>query len=421
MMNRRSVLRGLGGIAMVPTFMQSLAAEEATGGSGPILVCILLSGGNDGLNTVVPLQQYGSYVKLRTPGSPPPNQALAYSEGALQTLAFDATPTNSPGMATTYGFAPGMDAMRLLYAEGHLAVIAGVGLPKAETNPLSHQNGVWDWLTGQINVQNTPSAGWLGLSLSKAGGSLGPTASFTGASALVNSMTNQGLVINSPMDGFGVAYGNSDDYSKLVSVFNQLAAQTPATKTGAVNQSQLETALMDISTVKTYAKKNPASNYSLPTYLDYQLRDIARMIEAGSGIRGFFASQGGYDTHSAQALTQPILLNQLSESLAQFYYYLQSKGLSKDVVVMTMSDFGRRPFANLTFGTDHGGSSVSFVLGDRVKGGVYGGYPSLKKFDANQNLALSVDFRNVLSDLIVSMGGNAATILGQTWPSLGFI
>ena len=113
------------------------------------------------------------------------------------------------------------------------------------------------------------------------------------------------------------------------------------------------------------------------------------------------------------------MLQQLSFSLLQFYTYLQKEGASKNVIIMTLSDFGRRPAANLDFGTDHGGATVSFVLGDPVTGGVYGTYPSLIKFDVNDNLKMNVDFRNVLSDLIVAMGGNPTPILGETWPSLG--
>ncbi len=108
-------------------------------------------------------------------------------------------------------------------------------------------------------------------------------------------------------------------------------------------------------------------------------------------------------------------------SLSQFYTYLHGKGLSGNVTIATISDFGRTPGANLSLGTDHGAASVAFVLGDRVKGGVYGNYPSLTKFDPNGNLAVNVDFRNVLSDLIGAMGGNAKTILGTTYPRLGFI
>ena len=421
MINRRNVLQGLGGIAIAPAFFQSLASAQ-TAPNGTIVVCILLAGGNDGLNTVVPLQQYGSYTKLRTPAPAPNGLALAYTQAQLAPLAFNSTPSTSPGLSTEYAFAPGMDAMRLLYAGGNLAVVAGVGLPKAETNPLSHLNGQLDWLTGQINIANAPSTGWLGVTLDGTpAGKLGTTASFGGSTPLVNGRSGPGLVINPPMDYFGVSYGTSDNYDKLVNAYHRIGVLPAGDATSAYTQSRLAEALADIGTIHSYAKREQPAAYATPTYLDLQLRDIGRMIAAGAGIRGFYAVQGGYDTHSAQIQAQPLLLQQLSEALAQFYDYLQRQGVSKNVVVMTMSDFGRRPGANLDFGTDHGGSSISFVLGDQVRGGVYGAYPSLKSFDPNGNLKLSVDFRNVLSDLIGAMGGSPASVVGEAWPALGFI
>ncbi len=421
MINRRNVLQGLGGIAIAPTFFQGIAAAE-TAPEGAIVVCIMLAGGNDGLNTVVPLKQYGAYNRLRTPAPAPQNLALAYTQEALQPLAFDSTPSTPPGLATEFAFAPGMDAMRLLYAGGKLAVVAGVGLPKAETNPLSHQNGQWDWLSGQINVGSTPPTGWLGLTLDNAAaGSLGPTASMGGSSSLISGRKSLGLVINPPMDNFGVSYGSSDNYDRLLSAYRQIAILPGSSKTSTYNQVQQQEALADIKVIHDYARQQQARTYATPTYLDYQLRDIGRLIAAGAGIRGFYAIQGGFDTHGEQILSHPMLLQQLSQSLAQFYGFLQEQGVSKNVIIMTMSDFGRRPAANLDFGTDHGGSSVSFVLGDPVKGGVYGAYPSLTKFDVNGNLALSVDFRNVLSDVIGRMGGSAARVLGEDWPKLGFL
>ena len=421
MISRRHVLRGLGGIAMAPTFFQSLAAQEATS-SNTILVCVMLAGGNDGLNTVIPLAQYGNYAKLRTPAAPPQGLALAYTTDALAATAFDANPATAPADASQYAFAPSMTAMRALYATGHLAVVTGVGLPKAETNPLSHLNGSLDWLTGQINVGGKPPAGWLGLTLDgAAAGKLGPTASMGGSTPLLTGATGQGLVINPPIDYFGVSYGTSDDYNALVRAYRHIGILPAGDPTAAFDQAQMVAATGDIVTVQQDAHRVAAKDYPVPTWLDYQLRDVARLIVAGAGIRGFYAVQGGYDTHSSQALYQPALLGQLSNSLAQFYAYLQAKAASSNVIVMTMSDFGRRPGANLDFGTDHGGATVSFVLGDGVTGGVYGTYPSLRSFDPNGNLKQNVDFRNVLSDLIGSMGGNPTPILGETWTRLGFV
>jgi uncharacterized protein (DUF1501 family) len=421
MIKRRNVLRGLGGIAVAPMFLQSLAAHEASN-SDTILVCVFMAGGNDGLNTVVPLKQYGSYYTLRTPAQPPQGLALAYTQAQLAPLAFDTNYATPANQATQFAFAPGMDPMRALYAGGHLAVVAGVGLPKAETNPMSHLNGQLDWLTGQINVGGTPPSGWLGLTLDGAGaGKLGATASLSGSTPLLIGNTAQGLVINPPMDYFGVNYSNTDDWNALTTAYRHIGVLPVTNATATYDQAQLQTALGDIGVIQHYAKAHPAKDYPTPTWLDYQLRDIARLIESQAGIRGFFAEQGSYDSHSSQAQTQPLLLSQLSTSLSQFYSYLQAKGVSKNVVIMTMSDFGRRPAANLDFGTDHGGASVSFVLGDSVNGGVFGDYPSLTKFDTNGNLKENVDFRNVLSDLIVTMGGNPTPILGETWPSLGFV
>jgi uncharacterized protein (DUF1501 family) len=145
------------------------------------------------------------------------------------------------------------------------------------------------------------------------------------------------------------------------------------------------------------------------------------MIMGKSGIRGYTAVSYGYDTHSDQNDSHPALVQDFSTSIQQFYTYLQQKKLSKNVVIVTISDFGRTPHANLSLGTDHGGASVAFVLGDQVKGGVYGTYPSLKTFDTNGNLVVNVDFRNMLSDVIRAMGGNATAVLGKTYPKLGFI
>jgi len=111
----------------------------------------------------------------------------------------------------------------------------------------------------------------------------------------------------------------------------------------------------------------------------------------------------------------------VSDSISGFYNYLKAKKLSKNVVIVTISDFGRTAAANLSLGTDHGTASTAFVIGDMVTGGVYGDYPSLTNLDPNNNLVVNVDFRNMLSDIITAMGGNAKTVLGQTFPKLGFI
>jgi uncharacterized protein (DUF1501 family) len=420
LIKRRHVLGSLGGMAMVPLLFESLLANESSG-NNTILVVIYMSGGNDGLNTVVPLPQYGEYYKLRTPGDPPPGQNMAYSLDDLSLLAFDSNPSIPPLSATEFAFAPSMVAMRDLYATGNLAVIHGVGLPLAEINGLSHSNATMDWMTGQINIGLIQPLGWLGQTLDPVpGGALGSAASLSGNAMVLMGAKTTPMVINPPMDYFDVGYGTSDSQSKLADAYDGIAKIAAQSTAGQFDETVMQTALNDIKVVHKIADKEKAKDYPLPSWLDYQLRDIGRLIAGGSGVRGFFAAQGGYDTHGQQELYQPLLLSQLGEAIVNFYEYLSSAGVEKNVVVMTVSDFGRRPYANLDFGTDHGAASVSFVFGNMVKGGTYGNYPSLKKFDPNGNLRVNVDFRNVLSDLITAMGGNPVPIVG-TWPSLGFI
>jgi uncharacterized protein (DUF1501 family) len=319
-----------------------------------------------------------------------------------------------------------MTEMRTLYAGGHLAVIAGVGLPPAEINALSHSNAWNDWMTGQININLTGGLppGWMGLALDNATvGPLGPTASLASSQQIIVGKKHSGLVLGS-VDGYRLSTSESDNNEQLLRAFNDEMKLTPDTTPGLYDQGVALDALAAVHDMKGVAGRAQLKDYPKQiSYLDYQLFNIAQLIAGGSGIRGYLAVQYGYDTHSAQNSGgyHPLLLNQLSYSMSKFYGFLQKKSLSSNVVIITISDFGRRPEANLDFGTDHGCGTVGFVLGDKVKGGVYGDYPSLHHFDPNGNLVMKVDFRNMLSDIITFMGGNPTAVLGKTYPRLGFL
>ncbi len=418
LIKRRSVLKSLAGAACTPLFLEAMSAEAATAGD-LIVVVIGLNGGNDGLNTVIPLKQYGLYNALRSPAGS--GGSIAYSQSQLALTAFDSTVSHIPSASTQYAFAPSMTAMRQLYATGKLAVINGIGLPSAELAPQSHFAGWSDWSTGQINVDGASiPPGWLGAALTGlSSGALGPTASVAGAEIVTASALSQGLVVDSPSNfNLNIPYyfpqfALGEAFQKMLSL---KSANTVATGARGVTTATLNA----VNAMQSYAQL--ASDY--PTNLSdlgRQLQAITQMIAGKSGIRGYVAVTYGYDTHSGQNNTHPGLVGDLSTSLQQFYTYLQQKKLSQNVLIVTISDFGRTPSANLSLGTDHGSASTAFVLGDMVKGGVYGNYPGLKTFDSTGNLAVNVDFRNMLSDVIQALGGNATTVLGKTYPKLGFI
>jgi uncharacterized protein (DUF1501 family) len=249
LIKRRNILGSLGGLAVAPLFCDSLAAAEP-GTNNLILVTILLSGGNDGLNTVVPLGQYGQYYKLRTPATAPPGLNMAYRESDLELLAFNSDPSVPPLQSTEYAFAPSMLAMRDLYTTGKLAVVAGVSLPLAEINALSHANATMDWMTGQINIGVVEPPGWLGLTLDGVNaGTLGATASLSGSTQLLVGNKAEGLVINPPMDYFGVSYGVSDSAAKLQGAYKKIGVLPALSPSGLADQAIMQTALTDISAV----------------------------------------------------------------------------------------------------------------------------------------------------------------------------
>jgi uncharacterized protein (DUF1501 family) len=425
MLSRRDFIHRIGGAACVPMFLDSMAAQAA-GDSDTIVVAIAMNGGNDGLNTVIPLTQYGAYFNLRTPASPPPGLALAYTQADLAATAFDASPATPAASATQFAFAPGMTAMRNLYADGNLAVIAGVGLPPAETNALSHSNAWNDWMTGQININLTAGLppGWMGLTLDSAKtGQLGPTASLSGSQQIIVGKKHPGLVVGS-VGGFDVSTSASDNNDDLRKAFADELKLSTASAPAAYDQAVALSATQAVREMQAINARTKLGGYAPQlSYLDNQLYNIAQLILGGSGMRGYLAVQYGYDTHSAQNSSgyHQMLLAQLGYSMSAFYRFLKARKASSNVVIITISDFGRRPEANLDFGTDHGAGTVGFVLGDRVKGGVYGDYPSLHKFDPNGNLVVKVDFRNMLADVVTFMGGSPMTVLGHTYPKLGFL
>jgi uncharacterized protein (DUF1501 family) len=418
LIKRREVLRRLAGAACTPLFLEAMSAQAASA-SDLIVVVVGLNGGNDGLNTVIPLKQYGLYNALRSPAGS--GGSIAYTEPQLSLTAFDSNPAHIASASTEFAFAPSMTAMRQLYATGKLAVITGIGLPAAELAPQSHFNGWSDWSTGQINVNAAAiPPGWLGAALTGlSSGALGPTASVAGGELVTSSLTGEGLVVNRPADfGLNIPY-YFPQFSLGQAFQKMLSAQQPtAIQAGA--RTVTAATLNAVNAMQSYAQF--ASDYPPnQSNLGQQLQSITQMIAGKSGIRGYVAVSYGFDTHSGQNNTHPGLVQDLSTSVQQFYAYLQQKKLSSNVLIVTISDFGRTPGANLSLGTDHGSASTAFVLGDMVKGGVYGDYPSLKTFDVTGNLAVNVDFRNMLSDIIQALGGNATTVLGKTYPKLGFI
>jgi uncharacterized protein (DUF1501 family) len=424
--SRRRFLCGATASAMsMPLFMRALEADAAT---DTILVTILQDGGCDGFNTVVPLAQYGKYSDLRTvPGGG--SLAVLQSDIATTGTAFDANYLTPANQAVSYALHPQMTALRALYGQGKVAVLMGVGIPPADPSRTSHEVGKFDWATGSINKLGYTNIGWIGQAFDTIGGSgaLPPAASVNYQSpTLLRGRKTSPLVIGGDLSSFTLPCGSGGaDCATRVGALNANDTFPSPANPAEFARALSSTTAGFVGVVQQYAAAAPGADYPSTTgsSIKSQLKQIARLIAAGAPTRAFYASQGGYDTHSAQNGPghHPDLVGELSDAISQFYTYLQGKSLSQRVVIMTMTDFGRRPQANSTAGTDHGTASVSFVIGDRVKGGVYGQYPNLSSLDNNGNVVIQVDFRNHISDLVTALGTDPVPIVGSSYPKLGFI
>ena len=150
--------------------------------------------------------------------------------------------------------------------------------------------------------------------------------------------------------------------------------------------------------------------------LGADLRTVAALIKGGVKTRVYYVSFGGFDTHNGQQNRYANLMRQLDPALGAFLGDLRAQGLSKNVLILSFSEFGRRVSENASAGTDHGVAGPMLLAGDPVRGGLYGAQPSLTDLDGNGDLKMQVDFRAVYTTVLEDwMGADATQILGNSF------
>lgn len=420
---RRSAITAVGFGVCSPLF-ESLATamplrrarSAATTDTGRVLVVINLMGGNDVLNTVVPVRQYERYRALRP--------SIGISRERLLPL---------PGHEEL-AFNPAMGAMRDLFGRGKLAVVAGVGMP-------SDTRGLFDHEACQINLQSAttagndtqaPPSGWVGRFLDTvAPGAITPGINLGGYSSLMMTGEQREALTIFALENFGVApttdpEARLDAYRRI-----QTGAGTPATP--AARFRQVRERLLDQMAIvrERTGGYTPAVEYPADSALGASLLQSAQLVTADVGVRSIMVAAGTFDTHAAQVGASESDFNyheymwtDVSESLAAFQADLEAHGVSDNVVTLVVSEFGRRVYENNDLGTDHGYGGGMFVVGDRVIGGVYGDYPSLddSRLVFDGNLDVTVDFRSVYATILGDyLGADPESVLGGRFPTLDFI
>jgi uncharacterized protein (DUF1501 family) len=394
------------------------ATQIVTGKDATILVVLQMAGGNDGLNTVVPYAS-DDYHKAR------PHLGL----GGDQVLKINGD----------IGFNPALAGFKDLYDAGRLSVIQGVGYPNPNR---SHFRSTEIWQTASES-DRIEKYGWLGRYFDNACAGADPAVGVTIGNQLPEAFFARhpkGIVFNNPQNyrfvsGDHARPGGPDMTEESYRKLNELEmsgnapednsggsiASLPAgmpmqggravdfiTRTALDAQASSDEVRAIAARVKSQAEF-PASP------LGNSLSLVSRLIGGGLPTRVYYVSQGGYDTHTNQLGTQTRLLKDLGDSLKAFVADLQAQGNLPRVLVMTFSEFGRRVAENANGGTDHGAAAPMFVIGNTVKAGLLGRYPSLAPADLFQgDIRYNVDFRGIYAGVLEDwLKTPSAPILGR--------
>jgi len=363
-MNRRDFVTAMG--AATVTSMLPIPAFARTADYARLLVLVELKGGNDGLNTVVPYAD-GAYYALR------PNIGIA-RDRVLQ-------------LDERTGLHPSLEPLMARWKDRELAVVQGVGYPAAN---LSHFRSIEIWDTASKSNEYL-SAGWLARAFVTA-----PTPASFAADGVIVGGAEMG-----PFAGGARAIAVTDTERFLREA--RLAQPGPQGRNPALVhilkvERDIVQAAAHLHADHVYATAFPGTPFG------NAVRTAAQVIAGKAGIAAVKVSLNGFDTHSNQPGTQARLLKDLADGLAALKAALVEIGRWNSTLVMTYAEFGRRPRENRSNGTDHGTANAHFLLGGRIKGGVYGPPPALNSLDGNGNLPFAVDFRDLY-----------ATVLGGWW------
>jgi len=407
--SRREMLRvGLGGLGVislggtVPAFVSKMAFANEVAGSNVsndnILVVVQLSGGNDGLNTVIP-RGNDAYMKARP-----------------QIGVKDRLLTLSDGLTLN----PGMTPFKEVFDDGKLAVINGCGYPQPNR---SHFRSMEIWHTAQPSKYE-PS-GWLGHYVDHVlRGTEGLLKAVNIGPELPQALIADEEVVPSiqSIDDFRIRTdpNTSFDAKMEEQIIRQLNAEKTSSPAVQYLSRQATDAIIEADEVrKVVAGYKPDADY--PGGLGQNLKLIAQLISGQLGTKLFYCQTGGFDTHANQLGQHERLLNNVAASIQAFYNDMKKKGYGEKVTVMCFSEFGRRVAQNSSGGTDHGAAGPMFVAGGKVKGGLYGAYPSLTDLD-DGDLKYTTDFRAVYATLLDKwLNGDSDAVLKSRYDHLAFL
>lgn len=439
--NRRQFIKRSAGAVSVslvlPRFWMGNVASGQTIAADPnrkIFVVIQMAGGNDGLNTVIPYTD-SHYSSLRP--------VIGFKDTELKDENGNSTILGNDPFALN----PAMGELKSLFDAKRVAIVLGAGYQ----NPnLSHFFSQDIWQTANTSASGN---GWLGkYADQKLVGQSGLSAVSIGSS-LPKALYADKVVVPSiaPANGadpFALYAYQTDtrftgDKNNQINTFKATNSRTfnSSSFIGAVSKAgfdaeegaaQLRAAVAGYTPGATY----PTNNIPSATAVQFAsaLKMVAQIITTIPDANLLYVQLGGFDHHSQEIGTtadnftdktkgqHAVLLKALSLGVKTFYDDLTAHGLADNVVMMTWSEFGRRPNENASKGTDHGTASPMIVIGNPVKGGLFGAQPSLTDLDSAGNIKYQVDFRSTYATILDKwLGADSQSILGAKYDNLGFL
>lgn len=401
-MKRRLFLKAAAAGSMVPVTLNGMSLRayahsplmqllgRRTGSNDNVLVLIQLNGGNDGLNTVIPLDQYSNLSKARSNVLIPDTKVL------------------SLGGITGTGLHPAMTGLQGLYNDSLLNIVQDVGYP----NPnFSHFRSTDIWMSGSGSNENW-TTGWMGRYLDAQFPGFPTGYPKTGApdppAIQIGAMVS--LAMMGPAVSMGMAISDPSNFYNLVNGTTDPVPNTPAGRELAFLRIMANQTNEYATVIKNAASKanNISTKYPTGNSLADQLKIVARLVKGGLKTQVYMVSIGGFDTHSQQvdnsdhsAGSHATLLKNVSDAITAFQDDLKLMGIQDKVAGMTFSEFGRRIMSNGSVGTDHGAAAPLMVFGTGVQRGIIGANPTIPgTVTVNDNVPMQYDFRQVYASAL---------------------
>ena len=368
----------------------------------PVIVVLQLTGGNDYFNTVIPYND-PLYVDNRPFVRYPLDQVIQVDD--------------------ELAFMPTMGPIKELYDQGKVAVINGIGYADS---PRSHFRSMDIWHT--CEPDKVGIEGWAG----RVTRELDPNkenvlTAINFGHGLPRALVVPGVPVASIADlsTYGVLTGISDQdqRTKALDLFARM--YSPAIGAGAVTDYLRSTGMdaLNGADIVKVAPERYSSNVEYPNSpIAAHLKDIAQVYLADLGTRIFYTSHGTFDTHAGELAGHPILWQDVSQGITAFFDDLHEHDRGDNVIMYLFSEFGRRVRDNGS-GTDHGAAGAAFVIGDKIKGGMYGEYPSRKAEDLEQgDLVPNYDFRGAYTTMVEEwLGLDAKPIVNGEFEKMSYL